>query len=279
MPAAPVSVPPDALNVPEPRPSRLMPLPALFVELTVSKASVGPLVPLTSTAGPPVALTFAVPPAGTVTLPALLSRKAAALPDVVVSARLPKVVVPVVPVSDTPPLPEAVTVMSSTTLPVPRLVPAASSPRAPFVVIEIVPAEARLTVPALLRRTPIDPLVTPVAALLSTVRAETSNVPVVPSSSRPGCVPAVPVSTMRTSSIVPPPVSPEAPAMPLPAPCGSTSIPRTTLPSSSATTSASVSVSVGRAAGSAAWSTSEPIWSVAASPSSRWPLLRSMPAA
>ena len=87
MPAAPVSVPPDALNVPEPRLSRLMPLPALFVELTVSKASVGPLVPLTSTAGPPVALTFAVPPLGTVTLPALLSRKAAALPDVVVSAR------------------------------------------------------------------------------------------------------------------------------------------------------------------------------------------------
>ena len=45
MPAAPAIVPLVALNVPVPRPARLMPSPALFVELTASNASVAPAVP------------------------------------------------------------------------------------------------------------------------------------------------------------------------------------------------------------------------------------------
>ena len=54
---------------------------------------------------------------------------------------------------------------------------------------------AKVTVPALLSRTPVAPLVL-------TVRLETAKVPVVASSSSPGWVPAVPVSVMLTSSIV-----------------------------------------------------------------------------
>ena len=72
MPAAPAIVPLAAVKVPVPRPARLMPSLALLVESTASKASVAPLVPVTSTAGPPVALTLAVPAAATVTVPALL---------------------------------------------------------------------------------------------------------------------------------------------------------------------------------------------------------------
>ena len=53
---------------------------ALLVELTASNASVAPVVPVTSTAGPPVALTFVVPAAGTDTVPALESPKAAVAP-------------------------------------------------------------------------------------------------------------------------------------------------------------------------------------------------------
>ena len=53
-----------AVKVPVPRPARLMPSLALLVELTSSKARVAPAVPVTSTAGPPVALMFAVPAAG-----------------------------------------------------------------------------------------------------------------------------------------------------------------------------------------------------------------------
>ena len=75
----------------------------------------------------------------------------------------------------------------------------------------MVPVGAKLTVPALLSRTPVAPLVL-------TVKSVTLNVPVVPSSSSPGCVPAVPVSVMLTSSIVAPPVSPAPPAMPPPVP-------------------------------------------------------------
>ena len=55
----------SALKVPVPRPARLMPSFALFVELTASNTSVAPAVPVTSTAGPPVALTLAVPAAET----------------------------------------------------------------------------------------------------------------------------------------------------------------------------------------------------------------------
>ena len=72
-----------------------------------------------------------MPAAGTVTVPALESANAGAVPEVVVSERSPKVVVPptgsVVLIMLTPPLAEPVTVMSSKTL-VPMLVPAASSP-------------------------------------------------------------------------------------------------------------------------------------------------------
>ena len=249
MPAAPAIVPLVALNVPVPRPPRLMPSFALLVELTASNASVAPVVPVTSTAGPPVALRLSVPAAGTDTVPALDSRNAGAVPLVVVSARSPNVVVPVVFVRFTPPLPEPVTVIVSNTL-VPMLVPlappVATRPAAPpLVVMEIVPAEAKLTVPALLSRTPVAPLVL-------TVRFEMLNVPAVESSSRPGCVPAVPVSAMLTSSIVPPPVSPDDPAMPPPVPCGSMLKPRTSSPSSRSTTSALLSVSVGLLAASAA---------------------------
>ena len=77
--------------------------------------------PVTSTAGPPVALTFAVPAAGTDTVPAFESPKAAGAPDVVVSERAANVVVPVVPDMLTPPLPEPVTVIASNVL-VPMLV-------------------------------------------------------------------------------------------------------------------------------------------------------------
>jgi hypothetical protein len=55
IPAAPVMSPLAAENVPVPRPARLTPSPALLVELTTSKASETALVPMTSTAGPPVA--------------------------------------------------------------------------------------------------------------------------------------------------------------------------------------------------------------------------------
>ena len=123
-------------------------------------------------------------------------------------------VVPVVLVMLTPPAPEPVTVMASNVL-VPRSVPeappVASRPAAPLVVIEMLPVGAKITVPALLSRTPVAPLVL-------TVRLETLKVPVVASSSSPGWVPAVPVSMMLTSSIVPPPVSPVLPAMPPPVP-------------------------------------------------------------
>ena len=147
-------------------------------------------------------------------------------------------VVPVVLVRLTPPLPEPVTVMVSKVL-VPRLVPVASRPLAPAVVIEIVPAGAKFTVPALLSRTPVAPLVL-------TVRSETLCVPVVPSSSRPGWVPAVPVSMTLTSVIVDP-VTPAPPLMPPPVPDGSRLRPVTVAPEASTTTSSLVAVSVGNA--------------------------------
>ena len=163
----------------------------------------------------------------------------------------------------TPPLPEPVTVMASRAL-VPMFVPVASSPLAPALVIETVPTEAKLTVPALLRRTPVAPLVL-------TVKFETLNVPVVPSSSSPGCVPAVPVSAMSTSSMVPPPVSPAEPAMPPPLPCGSRMTPRTSLPSSRSITSALFAVKVGLAPGLAGCSMSLPTTRPSCSPIRRSP--------
>ena len=149
MPAAPVMpLLASAENVPVPSPSRLTPSLALLVESTSSNASVAPLCRRTSTAGPPVALTFAVPAAATVTVPTFESPNAAVAPDVVVSARSvptpsPNVVVPVVFVMLTPPLPEPVTVIESNVL-LPMLVPptppVATRPAALPLVIEIVPA-------------------------------------------------------------------------------------------------------------------------------------------
>ena len=137
----------------------------------------------------------------------------------------------------TPPLPEPVTVIWSNVL-VPMAVPVASRPLAPALVIVMLLAGAKITVPALLSSTPV--------ALLLTVKLLMLNVPVVALSSSPACVPAVPTaSTTLTSSIVPPPVSPVVPAMPPPVPCGSTLRPRSSLPSSRSMTSASVAVSVG----------------------------------
>ena len=90
------------------------------------------------------------------------------------------VVVPVVLVMLTPPVPEPVTVIWSNVL-VPMVVPVASRPLAPALVIEIVPVGAKFTVPALLSSTPVAPFVL-------TVRLLRLNVPVVPLSSSPGCV-------------------------------------------------------------------------------------------
>ena len=95
-----------------------------------------------STAGPPVAKIESVPPAPTVTVPALLSRNAAFAPLVVrlMSATVssPRAMVPVVLTSDRPPDPELVTVISSKVL-VPRAVPVRSSALALWVVTEMVP--------------------------------------------------------------------------------------------------------------------------------------------
>ena len=110
-------------------------------------------------AGPPVAEMFAVPPPGTLTVPAELMSSAGVVPDVVVRLRsvpepLPSCVVPEMLNSRTPPLPEPVTVMSSNTLPAPMFVVSASSAAAPLVVTEIVPADRKFTVPAPLRTMP-----------------------------------------------------------------------------------------------------------------------------
>src|SRR4051812_35231719 len=87
MPASPPIEPLVALKVPVPRPSRLMPSFALFVELTASNGRVAPLVLTTSTAGPPVALTSATPPDGTLIVPALFRTNAPGAPDDVTRLR------------------------------------------------------------------------------------------------------------------------------------------------------------------------------------------------
>ena len=267
MPPAPVIVPLVAVKVPVPRPSRLMPSLMLLVELTASKASVETVVPVTSTAGPPVALTFWVPAARKDTVPALESAKAGVAPLVVVSARSPNVVLPVVLVMLTPPVPEPVTVMASNSL-VPMFTPVAPPPVAtrPAAFAEVIatlPAAAKVTVPALLSRTPVAPLVL-------TVRLETAKVPVVPSSSSPGWVPKVPVSRMLTSSMVAL-TSPVLPAIPPPAPLGSMFRPRTSLPSSRSITSAPVAVTVGCMPGLAGYRVSLPTIRPSCSPISRSP--------
>ena len=176
------------------------------------------------------------PPAGTETVPAEFSLNAAGAPEVVVRSRSfplpsPNVVVPVVFVRSMPPLPESVTVIV-----VERARPHVGADRVQCGtaclgdrgrVARVAGAEA--DGPAFMSETADAALGTPV---LSYVKSVTLNVPAVPFSSRPGSSPAVPASTTFTSSIVPPPVSPAAPAMPPPVPFGSMLKPRTSLPSS-----------------------------------------------
>src|SRR4051812_17600545 len=194
MPASPPTDPLVALNVPVPMLSMLTPSLALLVELTPSKGIVEPLLLTTSTAGPPVALTSDWPPDGTLKEPAVWTLNAAGEPDTVVSdmsVPLPSpnaVPEPVVLFRLTPPAPEFVTVMSSKVEAEPRLValpvPEATRPAAPLVVIEIVPVEAKLTVPVLLSLTPVSPVVAELPSPLLTVRFETFVVvPVLVSSS------------------------------------------------------------------------------------------------
>src|SRR4051812_44295895 len=87
MPASPPIVPLVALNVPVPLESRLTPSLALLVELTLSHGIVEPLELVTSTAGPPVALTSDWPADGMLNEPELWTLKPAKEPWVVVSER------------------------------------------------------------------------------------------------------------------------------------------------------------------------------------------------
>src|SRR4029079_14788984 len=78
LPAAPEMLPLEALNGVAPFESRLMPAPELFVEETASNERFDAVFALrTSTAGPPVALTFSVEPEPTLIVgaPELLTRK------------------------------------------------------------------------------------------------------------------------------------------------------------------------------------------------------------
>src|SRR5687767_3459631 len=116
-----------AENVPAPRPSRLTPSLAPLVESTSSNDRAAPAVPVTSTAGPPVRLRWAVAPAGRVIGRGLLGTNAAVAPDVVGSDRSRTVGVPVVPDMLTRPLPGPVTVSASNVL-VRMRVPVADRP-------------------------------------------------------------------------------------------------------------------------------------------------------
>ena len=151
-------------------------------------------------------------------------------------------VAPVVLVRLTAPAVAPVTVIEPNVL-VLMLVPVASRPLAPLVVIVV---EPKSVVPALLSSTPVEPVLTDRPVML--------NVPELPLSSRPGCEPPLPTFT---SSIVPP-LSPAPPKMPPPVPDGARSKPRTSLPLLRSITSALVAVSVGRAPGLAASSDSLP---------------------
>ena len=96
MPAAPRIVPLVAVNVPVAEPVEVDAVARAVGRVDRVEGERAPLVPVTSTAGPPVALTLAVPAAATVTVPALLSRNAGVGPRVVRSGRprSPNVVVP-----------------------------------------------------------------------------------------------------------------------------------------------------------------------------------------
>src|SRR2546421_9349242 len=116
LPAAPEMLPLEALKGAAPFESRLMPAPELFVDETASNARLDePFTLRTSTAGPPVALTFSVEPEPTfiVGAPEVLTRKP--VPPVVLIVKLVKLNVPAAaPVSATPPeAPPKVTLVTS----------------------------------------------------------------------------------------------------------------------------------------------------------------------
>ena len=133
-----------------------MPSPVLLVESTSSNASVVTVVPVTSTAGPPVALTFAVPGAGTDTVPAFDEpergrcarggrqrevaerRRAGGVGHADAAAA---------GAGDGDAVEDARAHAG--------VAARCREPGAPCVVIEIVPAARKLTVPALLSRTPV----------------------------------------------------------------------------------------------------------------------------
>src|SRR5204863_8740781 len=95
LPAAPEMLPLAALNGEAPFESRLMPAPELFVDETASKVRLDvPFTFCTSTAGPPVALTFSVAPEPTLIVgpPELVTRQP--VPPVVVIAKVVKLNVP-----------------------------------------------------------------------------------------------------------------------------------------------------------------------------------------
>src|ERR1051325_6202844 len=131
LPAAPEMLPLDALNGVAPFESRLMPAPELFVDETASNERFEPLFALrTSTAGPPVALTFSVEPEPTLIVgaPELLTRKQ--VPPVVLIAKLVKLKVPAAaPVSATPPAPPLRFTLVTSEPPV--FVPAIAAPALP----------------------------------------------------------------------------------------------------------------------------------------------------
>src|SRR5436309_14592741 len=106
LPAAPEMPPLEALNGAAPFESRLMPAPELLVDETASNVRLEAVFALrTSTAGPPVELTFSVDPEPTriVGVPELLTRKPVPVVEIVklVKMKLPAAA----PVSATPPAP------------------------------------------------------------------------------------------------------------------------------------------------------------------------------
>src|SRR5436190_7919880 len=107
LPAAPEMLPLAALKGAAPFESRLMPAPALAVDDTASNARLElPFTFRTSTAGPPVALTFSVEPEPTLIVggPEPFTRKP--VPALVLIVKLVKLKVPAAaPVSATPPAP------------------------------------------------------------------------------------------------------------------------------------------------------------------------------
>jgi hypothetical protein len=193
----------------------MMPSVVLLVESTSSNARAAPGVACTSIAGLVVALTFAVPAAGTTTVPALLSLNAVWAGPTGTAATVvrersvpipsPNVVEPVVFVISTAPLDDPVTVTLSNTL-VPRLVESRLRAFSPEVVTVTDPAAGNCTVPAPPRLMPLTPDV--VIAAFAMVRE-----PVLPDRLIPwklvapltlteSIVPATCAPTMRSAPVV-----------------------------------------------------------------------------